>query len=68
MTWSSTSVLSTYPARMRSRVTAAAHALSFSNGRLEFGRLEVNSYLAAIALEYLSQRLLAQAKSIRVRP
>jgi predicted ABC-type ATPase len=44
-------------------LTAAAHALSFSNGRLEFGRLEVNSYLAAVAVEYLSQRLLAQANS-----
>ena len=44
-------------------LTAAAHALSFSNGRLEFRRLEVNSYLAAVAVEYLSQRLLAQAKS-----
>ena len=38
-------------------LTAAAHAFSFSNGRPKIGRLEVNSYLAAVAVEKALWRL-----------
>ncbi len=44
-------------------LTAATHALTFSNGRLDFSQLEVNSYFASVAVDFLSQRLLAQKSS-----
>jgi len=44
-------------------LTAAAHTLTFADGRLDFSRLEVNSYLASVAVDFLSQRLLAQKSS-----
>jgi|APGre2960657444_1045066.scaffolds.fasta_scaffold17452_3 predicted ABC-type ATPase len=44
-------------------LTAAAHTLTFADGRLDFSRLEVNSYLASVSVDFLSQRLLAQKSS-----
>ena len=42
---------------------SATHDLRFSNGQLEFGRVEVNSYMASVAVDFLSQKLLAQKTS-----
>jgi len=44
-------------------LTSATHDLRFSNGQLEFGRVEVNSYMASVAVDFLSQKLLAQKTS-----
>jgi predicted ABC-type ATPase len=44
-------------------LTAAVHTLTFADGRLDFSRLEVNSYLASVSVDFLSQRLLAQKSS-----
>lgn len=41
-------------------LSAAARALAFAEGRLDFTRVEVNSYLASVAVDFLRQRLLAQ--------
>jgi len=41
-------------------LTSATHDLRFSNGQLEFGRVEVNSYMASVAVDFPSQKLLAQ--------
>ncbi len=40
--------------------TPAAKALIFRNGRLDFGGVEVNSYFASVAGDFLRQKLLAQ--------
>jgi len=37
----------------------AAKRLVFSNGRLGFGRVEVNSYFASVAVDFIRQKLLA---------
>jgi predicted ABC-type ATPase len=39
--------------------TDSAAKLSFFNGRLDFSSVEVNSYLASVAVNFLRQRLLA---------
>ena len=44
-------------------LTSATHDLRFSNGQLEFGRVEVNSYMASVAVDFLSQKLLTQKTS-----
>ena len=38
----------------------AARELAFANGRLQFEKVEVNSYLASVAADFLRQKLLAQ--------
>ena len=38
----------------------AAKKLVFANGRLDFGRVEVNSYFASVAGDFLRQKLLEQ--------
>jgi predicted ABC-type ATPase len=38
----------------------AANQLSFANGRLDFARVEVNSYLASVATDFLRHKLLEQ--------
>jgi predicted ABC-type ATPase len=40
-----------------------ANRLAFSDGRLEFGKVEVNSYLASAACDFLRQKLLGQKMS-----
>ena len=42
---------------------AAAKQLVFANGRLEFGKVEVNSYLASVAGDFLRQKMIAQKVS-----
>jgi predicted ABC-type ATPase len=42
---------------------AAAKQLAFSDNRLEFGTVELNSYFASAAGEFLRQRLMEQKKS-----
>lgn len=41
-------------------MSAATPNLTFADGRLEFGRMEVNSYTASVAADFLRQRLLEQ--------
>jgi predicted ABC-type ATPase len=41
----------------------AAGRLEFQENRLRFGRVEVNSYFASVAADYLRQKLLAQKAS-----
>ncbi len=40
--------------------SAAATRLTFSNNRLEFGTVEVNSYFASVASDFLRQKLMEQ--------
>ena len=42
---------------------AAASQLVFSKGRLEFGKMEVNSYFASVAGDFIRQRLLERRVS-----
>ncbi len=49
-------------------LTAATHALTFSNGRLDFSQLEVNSYFASVAVDFLSQRRWPKKAPSRLRP
>lgn len=39
---------------------AAARRLEYANGRLDFGRLAVNSYFASVAADFLREKLLGQ--------
>jgi predicted ABC-type ATPase len=41
----------------------AAQLLGFANGRLEFGKVAVNSYFASVASDFLRQKLLEQKVS-----
>jgi predicted ABC-type ATPase len=41
----------------------AANKLQFADGRLKFERVEVNSYFASVAVEFLRQKLLAQKET-----
>ena len=41
----------------------AANKLQFVDGRLKFERVEVNSYFASVAVEFLRQKLLAQKET-----
>ncbi len=41
----------------------AAKALTFTDGRLEFGQVEMNSYFASVAGDFIRQKLLAEKKS-----
>jgi len=41
-------------------LSTAAMELGFTEGRLKFGKVEVNSYLASVAGDFLRQKMLAQ--------
>ena len=43
--------------------SAAAKSLTFAEGRLHFGKVEVNSYFASVAGDFLRQKLLEQKVS-----
>jgi predicted ABC-type ATPase len=43
--------------------TEALRLLTFSHNRLEFGEVEVNSYVASVASDFLRQKLMAQKAS-----
>lgn len=45
-------------------LAAEAQSLTFSEGRLDFSRVEVNSYLASVAVDFIRQRLLEQKSSL----
>jgi predicted ABC-type ATPase len=40
-----------------------ARRLQFAAGRLDFGRVEINSYFASVAVDFLRQKLLAQKET-----
>lgn len=44
-------------------LAAEAQELTFSEGRLDFSRVQINSYLASVAVDFIRQRLLAQRSS-----
>ena len=47
----------------QARLLDATRLLTFTEGRLDFAKLEVNSYLASVAGDFLRQKLLAQKLS-----
>jgi predicted ABC-type ATPase len=47
----------------QARLLDVARQITFTNGRLDFAKLEVNSYLASVAGDFLRQKLLAQKLS-----
>jgi predicted ABC-type ATPase len=47
----------------QARLLDAARQITFTDGRLDFAKLEVNSYLASVAGDFLRQKLLAQKLS-----